>query len=97
MKGSHGYRSKTRHKLKKSVRERGTLPATRFIKKFSVGDRVHVAIEPAVHKGAPHPRFHGKTGVVVGMRGKAYLVEISDGNAKKLVISAPVHLNLQKV
>ncbi len=95
MKRSRGLRSKTRHKLRKSNREKGLLSTTKLMKSFSEGDKVHIVLEPSVQKGQPHPRFHGRTGTVMGKRGRSYLVEISDGNAVKTVISAPVHLKAQ--
>ena len=95
MERSRGFRSKTRHKLRKKVRMKGDLPVSRAIQEFKPGNRVSVVIEPSVQKGQPHPRFHGKTGVVVEKRGRAYLVELKDGNATKKVIARPVHLVLQ--
>ncbi|MFQ5815016.1 MAG: 50S ribosomal protein L21e [Candidatus Hydrothermarchaeaceae archaeon] len=96
MERSKGLRSKTRHKMKKGTREKGLLSTTKLMKSFSVGDRVHIVLEPSVQKGQPHPRFHGRTGTVIGKRGRSYLVEISDGDARKMVISAPVHLKAQR-
>ncbi len=96
MKRSRGLRSKTRHKMRKSSREKGPLSTTRLMKSFTVGDKVHIVLEPSIQKGQPHPRFHGRTGTVIGKRGRSYLVEISDGDAKKMVISAPVHLRAQR-
>jgi len=42
-----------------------------------------------------NPKFHGKTGKVVGQRGRAYLVAVRDGNAIKQVILYPEHLRPQ--
>ncbi len=81
--------------MKKAARERGFLPVSRFMKKFELGDRVHIAVEPSAPKGMPHPRFHGRTGKIVGKMGRSYLVEITDGAARKLLISSPVHLMAQ--
>jgi large subunit ribosomal protein L21e len=96
MKRSRGFRSKSRHKLSKKTREKGVLPITRLMKNFEVGEKVHIVLESSIQKGQPHPRFHGRTGTVVGKRGRSYLVEINDGDAKKIVISAPVHLRAQR-
>ncbi|MEM2817823.1 MAG: hypothetical protein QXN39_05010 [Archaeoglobaceae archaeon] len=49
-------------------------------------------MEPASQKGMPHPRYHGRSGVVVGQRGRAYLVQIRDGGKIKTLISRPEHL-----
>ncbi len=97
MKKSHGSRCKSRYKLKKRVRDKGMPTITRLLQDFDINEKVHIKIEPAIQKGQPHPRFHGKTGTVVGKRGCSYLVELSDGNATKQVICRPVHLKSQKV
>ena len=85
-----GLRSKTRKKLRKA--RRGGVTITQMLKEFEIGDKVTIVIEPSVHKGMPHPRFHGRVGEVVGKRGRAYLVRIKDGGKQKLLIALPVHL-----
>jgi len=92
----HGMKKKTRDKLSKTVRARGISPVVRAIQEFPSGARVHVLIDPSIHKGMPHPRFHGKTGEVVGKRGRAFVLKITDGNATKTVITLPEHLMAQK-
>ncbi|MBM4242026.1 MAG: 50S ribosomal protein L21e [Euryarchaeota archaeon] len=96
MRRSKGFRSKTRHKLKKSVRGTRTNPITKSIQTFNENDLVHIIIDPSIHKGQPHPRFHGKTGKVVENRGKAYIVQINDGNKSKKLIVRPEHLKIQE-
>jgi large subunit ribosomal protein L21e len=96
MEKSKGFWTKHTRKVRKSVRERGLVPLTRMLQQFSPGDRVHIKIEPSIQKGMPHPRFHGYTGVVKGRRGRAYIVEVRDGNAIKQIIALPVHLEAQK-
>jgi len=92
MSKSKGMRKRTRNKLKKSVRERGKVPVTRFLKEFKEGDKVLITPEPSVQKAIPHPRFFNKHGEVVGKRGNAYLVKIRDKKAEKIIITRPVHL-----
>lgn len=92
---SHGERRKTRYKLKKSVRERGISPVSRAIQEFEVGQSVHIKLDPSVQKGMSNPKFHGKTGKVIGQRGRAYIVAVVDGNATKQVILYPEHLRPQ--
>ena len=48
--------------------------------------------EPAVQRGMHHPRFQGKTGIVLGKQGTNYKVQIKDGNTKKIMITHPIHL-----
>ncbi|MCS7105748.1 MAG: 50S ribosomal protein L21e, partial [Candidatus Aenigmarchaeota archaeon] len=54
--------------------------------------KVVIAQEPSSHSGMPHPRFKGRIGKVIGKRGKSYIVEITDGNKVKKIISKPEHL-----
>jgi len=96
MRRSRGFKSKTRYKLKKSVREGRTNPITKRIQTFDEDDLVHIIIDPSSQKGQPHPRFHGKTGKVAEKRGRAYIVEISDGNKAKRLIVRPEHLKMQE-
>lgn len=93
---SHGERRCTRYKLKKTVRERGLSTISKAIQEFDEGQMVHIDIDPSVQKGMPNPRFQGKTGKVLGTRGRAYLLQIRDGNAMKQIISLPQHLKPQR-
>jgi large subunit ribosomal protein L21e len=96
MRRSKGFKSGTRYKLKKGIREKGKRPISKILQQFEEGDMVHIVIDPSVQKGMPYPRFHGKTGKVIEKRGSAYLVEVKENNAKKSVICAPVHLSPQR-
>lgn len=93
---SHGMRKNTRNKLSKSVRARGISPVVKAIQDFEIGARVHILLDPSIHKGMPHPKFHGKTGKVIGKRGRAFVLEVSDQNATKSVVAFPEHLAAQK-
>lgn len=92
MRRSHGFRVKTRRKLRKRVRQRGTIPVNKRLKTYEIGDKVAIDIEPSVVKGMPHPRFQGKCGNIIGMQGRAYLVQITDGKKKKILICGPEHI-----
>ncbi|ADL59278.1 MULTISPECIES: 50S ribosomal protein L21e [Methanothermobacter] len=96
MRRSRGFRSKTRHKLQKVKRPGRSNPITRKIQSFSEGDLVHIIIDPSIHRGQPHPRFHGKTGRVAGMMGRSYVVSIRDGNKEKQLVVRPEHLQMQE-
>ena len=89
---SKGYRSKTRGKLSKHVRQHGLPPVSKVIQDFSPGTKVTIALDPSVVKGQPHSRYHGRTGIVVERRGRAFVVEVRDGGSIKRVISRPEHL-----
>jgi large subunit ribosomal protein L21e len=92
----HGPRKKTRYKWKKDIRRRGIPPVMTAIQKFEVGQKVHIVCEPSVHEGMPHRRFHGKTGTILGQRGRAWLLQIRDGETVKTVIARPQHLKPQR-
>ncbi|MDD2835546.1 MAG: 50S ribosomal protein L21e [Methanothrix sp.] len=89
-------RKKSRGKLSRTVRAKGKSSVVRAIQEFETGAMVHVIIDPSIHKGMPHPRFHGKTGEVVGTRGRAFVLKVTDGNASKTLITLPEHLTAQK-
>lgn len=92
VKKSKGYRSKTRSLLRKKPRERGKIGLSKLLQDYHPGDRVCIRIDSGVHKGMPHRRFQGKIGTIAEKRGRAYVVEILMGNAKRIVIARPEHL-----
>ena len=92
VKRSKGLRSKSRHILRKKPRDRGTVSITRALQQFEEGDIVNIVIDPSIHKGMPHIRFHGKTGKIKGKQGESYIVGISDGKKNKSLIIKPEHL-----
>ena len=90
-----GYRNKTRSIHRKKVRERGLGSIEKYLIDYKIGDRVDVITDPSQHKrGFPHRRFHGKTGIIVGQRGRCYLVEVKLGNAEKTLIIGKEHIRL---
>lgn len=91
-----GIRSKTRHKLRKHVREKGMTSVNVMLREFNKGDKVHIEINPSVHSAMPHRRFDGKTGTVIGKQGNCYLVEVKNIDANRVIIVHPAHLKLQK-
>ena len=50
-------------------------PITHEFRTFDVGERVSVVINPGIHYGMPNTRFQGKTGIVTGQQGRAFVVE----------------------
>ena len=88
-----GIRRKTRYKLSKEKRRRGKISLSKYFQSFNAGDKVSLGAEPAVQKGFYHPRFMGKSGIIIGKRGNCYEVSIKDGGKEKMVIVHPVHLN----
>lgn len=92
VKRSKGFRSKTRKKLSRHPRDRGLTPITKILQKFEEGERVNIVIDPSLHKGQPHPRFHGLNGIVLGNQGEAYLLNVKVGHKEKKLLVRPEHL-----
>ncbi len=92
VKKSHGFRARSRSLMSKRVRSRGLGPVSTVLIDYEVGDRVNIVIDPAIHKGMPHRRYQGRTGVVKGKRGRAIEVDVKMGNAVKSLIIRPEHL-----
>ena len=88
-KKAKGKRAKTRHLFK----SRGRSTVNQLFADFKVGNRVAVIINSSNHIGMPHKRFHGKSGVISEKRGKSFVVDLKQGNAKKSVIVNPLHLH----
>ncbi len=93
MRKSHGYKHGTRSLLRKSPRERGKLGLSRLLREYELGEKVVIKIEPSVHRGMPHRRYHGQVGTVMGRRGRSYVISVSQGNAIKEVVVGPEHLS----
>lgn len=87
-----GFRHRTRSLLRRGVREKGKTGLSKILREYAQGDRVLVRINPSIHKGMPHRRFHGRIGVVGEKRGRAYVVNVSQGDAVKEIIVRPEHL-----
>ncbi len=92
MRRSHGTRQGTRSILSRSKTQRSRLFIRRVLHPYDVGDRVAIVINGAQQMGMPHRRFQGRTGVITGMQGRAYIIAVKDGNMAKTVISRPEHL-----
>jgi large subunit ribosomal protein L21e len=90
--GSKGLRRKSRKVLRKNPRERGMQPLGRALHRYNDGDKVLIKIDPSVHKGMPHRRYHGKIGKVMEPRGRAYVIGLKDGGKNRVLIVRPEHL-----
>ncbi len=75
----------------KSTRMQKKLTVNEFVKPFSPGEKVVIAIKP-YFKGVPHPRYNGRGGEVVRKQGNSYVVRIRDGKSRKELIVSPVHI-----
>jgi len=92
----HGFRDRTRSLMSKRVRERGLSSPSKVLVEYEVGISVDIVIDPGFHKGMPHRRYQGKTGVVTGLRGRAIVVDVGLGKATKTLIIRREHLRPSK-
>ena len=96
VKKSHGYRARTRGLMSKRVREKGLSSPSKVLVDYEAGQRVDIVIDSGFHKGMPHRRYQGKTGIVTGLRGRAVLVDVGLGKATKSLIVRREHLRVSK-
>ena len=92
MKKSKGYRARTRSLLRRKPREKGKTGLSKILYEYTSGEKVVVKIDPSIHKGMPHRRYHGRVGVISKKRGRAYVVNVTQGDATKQIIVRPEHL-----
>ncbi|MEM3672657.1 MAG: 50S ribosomal protein L21e [Candidatus Bathyarchaeia archaeon] len=92
MRKSKGYRAGTRRLLKKKPRERGKIKLSKLLYEYQPGTRVVIKIDPSVHKGMPHRRYHGKVATVIDKRGRSYVLSVTQGDANKEIVVRPEHL-----
>jgi large subunit ribosomal protein L21e len=79
----------------KKKKSKGKEKITKIFRNLKEGDRVAVVIEPSEKTGFPE-KLQGRTGIIEGKRGKAYIVKIKDYNREKRFIIKPVHLKKLK-
>jgi large subunit ribosomal protein L21e len=87
---SKGMRRKTRKKLTKDEGRTGRIAA--HLQEFEEGEQVLIDVDPAVQDGMPHPRFHGRTAIVDGERGRSFVITLKDGGKEKEFAVHPAHL-----
>ncbi len=92
MKRSKGLRSRGRSLLSKHPRKRGMRGLSYLLIDYKIGDRVCFDIDPTHIKTAPHRRYQGLTGVIIGKRGRAYIIETWLGDKRKIIITTPEHI-----
>lgn len=76
---------------RKDVRTRGKLQLSRYFQKLKAGDSVAVLREVSLVTNFPK-RIQGRTGTIVGKRGKAYVIKMKDNAKEKEYIIEAIHL-----
>ena len=92
MKRSRGYRTKTRSLLTREPRQKGKIGLSKLLHDYQPGEKVLIKINSTIQKGMPHRRFHGKIGVILDKKGRAYAVNVAQGKATKKIIVRQEHL-----
>lgn len=89
---SKGFRRGYRALLRKKPRNRGLQPIGSLLHKYKTGEKVVIKIDSSTHKGMPHPRYHGKVGIIEEKRGRAYIIKLIEGGKVRRIISRPEHI-----
>lgn len=77
---------------RKKIRERGKIRFSEYFKELKNGDKVALKKERSSGNAGFHERMQGRTGEVVGKRGRSYIVKVKDINKEKLFILPAIHL-----
>jgi ribosomal protein L21E len=75
----------------KTIREKGKIKLSRYFQEFKNGDKVAVVSDVALQPQFPK-RIHGSTGVIIGKRGNANVIQIRTQGKEKQFLIKPVHL-----
>jgi len=62
---------------------------------YTLGDTVLISIDPSFHKGQPYKRYHGKSGIISEIRGRAYVIKVKDGGKTRQIIAKAEHIKRQ--
>jgi len=76
---------------RKKIRTRGKIPLSKYFQEFKEGNVVSVVKERSLATSFPE-RLQGRTGIVEGKRGKAFVVKIKDQEKEKRFIIGAIHL-----
>ena len=82
--------------MTKHPRKRGLPSLGKLLRTYEEGERVDIIIDPSIHGGQPHRRFHGRVGIIKKQRGRSYEVLTTLGKKQKLLIIRPEHLRPQR-
>lgn len=76
---------------RKNIRMRGKIKLSDYFQSFKNDDSVAVKREVSVASYFPK-RLQGRTGTVIGKRGKSYVIKLKDQSMEKEFLIEPVHL-----
>jgi len=76
---------------RKKMKTHGKLSLSQYFKELKEGDRVAIVREQSLNPAFPK-RIQGNSGIVVGKKGSACIVQAYDRNELKNYIIKPMHL-----
>jgi large subunit ribosomal protein L21e len=80
---------------RKRIRDKRRIRLSQYFQELKPGDKVAI-VKSLSFKASFPSRMHGKTGTVVGKRGKAYIVRLLNGKIHKTLTIKPIHLKKLK-
>merc|ERR1712168_899483 len=92
MTNPHGKRRGTRYLFSKDFKKNGVEHLSTYMKVYKVGDIVDVKGNGAIQKGMPYKYYHGKTGRVFNVTGRAVGVVVNKKLGNRII---PKRINLR--
>ncbi len=80
---------------RKQIRQRGKIRLSEYFKDLKTGERVAIVRELSEEPKFPH-QLQGRSGVVTGKRGRAFIIKMMDFDQEKTHIIPAVHLKRLK-
>ena len=93
---SFGYRAKTRDLFSRPYRKHGTIPLSKYLVSYKVGDIVDIKSDSRVHKSLPHKFYHGKTGRVFNVTRQAVGI-IVNKRVNTRIVPKRIHVRVEHV
>lgn len=75
----------------KRIREKGKLSLGKYFQELNPGQRVAIVRNLSYKAGFP-VRLQGKTGTIIGRRGKAFVISLMNGKKEKKFILRREHI-----
>jgi len=77
--------------IRKNIKTRGKVRLSQYFQELKDGEKVAIIREQSSEPKFPI-RIQGKTGVIAGKKGAAYIIKLMDGNELKTYVIKPIHL-----
>ncbi len=81
---------------RKKIKTRGKFPFSKYFQNFEEGENAAIVREATIRATFPS-RLQGRTGVVMGKKGKSIIVNVKDQNKEKTFFIEPIHLKKIKI